>query len=506
MNIFNVMSILSICTSFAALGFSLLRKNPKKNVYFIIFSFALIFYLIGDFLAINSTHVNEFSVALKVIHVGSPFIAPYFLLITACLFDYSWIKPWKVVLLTSYAFTVLIVVFTNDFHHLFYKDIGLIMVDNFPKFILKRGTLYHLNQGAIFMCVFNIYRLFMKNVSNFQEDLQKRYYNYLICMSVVLISYIANLLEILPFDRNPIPIFLGFMVFITFNSLNKYNLLDLEIIASLEAVECMDDSMILFNQDWGYVYSNLSAKKLVPTLFETAVDTNIKNISGMPAKFNKETKNYSFDIVDKRGNIKYYKAEVSPIGNHKKTFLGWSVIIRNTTEVTTLLQNMQNLAHYDSLTKIYNRRYFLEKLNVMVNMPINRHSKLFIIMVDLDHFKKVNDTYGHLVGDDILKVTANALKENMTPSSIIGRYGGEEFIIATFELDIDEAYTLAENLRIVINNIIVPHDDGNIKISASLGVGYVMKKPTIRDVIALADRALYEAKDGGRNRTIVIEG
>ncbi len=171
-----------------------------------------------------------------------------------------------------------------------------------------------------------------------------------------------------------------------------------------------------------------------------------------------------------------------------------------------MLDTLKELAIKDSLTGIYNRRYINEKLPLdLINARLSDYS-ISIIMVDIDFFKKVNDTYGHLIGDCVLKGFANTLKRClMRENDWVARYGGEEFLICLPGAPLSFAAKLAENVRRKIES--TTNDCGDVKISvtASFGVASITPKcvTTMDELIENADKKLYEAKRNGRNRVEV---
>ena len=127
-------------------------------------------------------------------------------------------------------------------------------------------------------------------------------------------------------------------------------------------------------------------------------------------------------------------------------------------------------------------------------------------MFDIDHFKKVNDTYGHPAGDEVIRQTARLLRETMRTTDIAGRYGGEEFVIILADTAMDGAQIFAERLRSVIGDQTVRHDQHEIRYTISLGVAEMQERiESPKQWIECADRALYEAKHAGRNRVALYQ-
>jgi diguanylate cyclase (GGDEF)-like protein len=148
------------------------------------------------------------------------------------------------------------------------------------------------------------------------------------------------------------------------------------------------------------------------------------------------------------------------------------------------------IANYDKLTQIYNRNALSKELKELLE---NRGS---VIYFDIDHFKKINDTYGHEKGDFVLKELAKVVKENLRKNDIFGRWGGEEFLILLPNSSYEETLKVAEKLRKIIEN----HDFGGIKVTVSFGVTYVKKDDNEETLLQRVDEALYEAKNNGRNQ------
>ena len=169
-------------------------------------------------------------------------------------------------------------------------------------------------------------------------------------------------------------------------------------------------------------------------------------------------------------------------------------------------QEMARLSNTDVLTGIYNRRYFDEEFEKEWNRSKRNNSMLSIILFDIDHFKNVNDTFGHQAGDEYLKKTAETLNAVFKRDyDIVARYGGEEFIVLLAGIDADHARQMAENVRKMIESMIIDHRGK--KVGATISAGIICCIPnlnTIPDsIISCADQALYMAKQEGRNRVAV---
>lgn len=179
----------------------------------------------------------------------------------------------------------------------------------------------------------------------------------------------------------------------------------------------------------------------------------------------------------------------------------------NLEKTELLISQMNERIVKDELTGIYNRRYIDERLPVDINNNILKGQSISVIMADIDLFKNVNDNYGHIVGDKVLKDFAKLIKESIRKDiDWVGRYGGEEFLIVLNNTNTEDAYKISEKVRKLIEESDFFYDDLKIKITSSFGVYSIdNKKLDSEGLVSSADKNLYEAKRAGRNRTIKNE-
>ena len=156
-------------------------------------------------------------------------------------------------------------------------------------------------------------------------------------------------------------------------------------------------------------------------------------------------------------------------------------------------------AYRDPLTGVNNRAALDNALVQEINLAQRHDTPLSIIMLDVDNFKRVNDTYGHIAGDAVLKRIAESMIECARGSDVIYRYGGEEFIVLLRNTDEAGAKLVAERMRIAIETIIFRYDKFDIRVTASEGLATIHDKDTIDSLLSRCDKALYKAKQSGRN-------
>jgi diguanylate cyclase (GGDEF)-like protein len=171
-------------------------------------------------------------------------------------------------------------------------------------------------------------------------------------------------------------------------------------------------------------------------------------------------------------------------------------------------QRVYELSTRDGLTNLHNRRSFDERLQVELAFARRHGSLLGLLMLDLDHFKRLNDTHGHIAGDRALMEVARAIGAQVRGEDMVARYGGEEIVVLIRDVPREGVAALAERLRASVEALRVRHEGKELTVTVSIGAVAIrpVRTTTGEELIAAADRRLYEAKSQGRNRACVTEG
>lgn len=231
--------------------------------------------------------------------------------------------------------------------------------------------------------------------------------------------------------------------------------------------------------------------------FEFIRDRGIKSFVCMPISTTK--KKYGIMLIESSEFNRYDEQTQKLI-----TLIGHQ--LSSSIENLELYKKMKELATTDALTGIYNRLYFQEKFSKELKIAHENDYPLSFVIFDIDHFKKFNDNYSHLVGDKVLKTITAVVKNSIRRSDIIARYGGEEFVVIFPNMDIERARETCEMLRKRIQETPVRVRELSLSVTVSFGVAnYPLNAFTEENLIKAADRALYKAKDAGRNQVVVSD-
>ena len=180
------------------------------------------------------------------------------------------------------------------------------------------------------------------------------------------------------------------------------------------------------------------------------------------------------------------------------------------------LKRLTKLVYHDELTGILNRRGFSKEAeeqfkgislgDTLVERRTHNQIPYAVIFIDLDDFKKINDTYGHAIGDIALKTVSSVLAEQLRGGDVFGRWGGEEFVVGLLGASAELARHVAEKLRVAIERCVIKTEEGHsINLSASFGVKEHDNEKSVSEMLDSADDAMYEAKKNGKNRVVVYK-
>lgn len=187
--------------------------------------------------------------------------------------------------------------------------------------------------------------------------------------------------------------------------------------------------------------------------------------------------------------------------------IGVAFLSRQTNKDMLRIATLERDALVDPLTGLFNRRYLFSRLEEEIARAHRYGLALSILLIDIDHFKQINDNHGHQTGDTVLHEIGTLILAQSRPSDIVARYGGEEILLIATNTYVDAAFTLAERLRKAVGTAkILSARGASIQITASIGLTSLLLADDVGALISRADQALYEAKNGGRNRVCVSQG
>lgn len=288
-------------------------------------------------------------------------------------------------------------------------------------------------------------------------------------------------------------------------SKDELNLIQIEIQRASEEIEKNQQDIALQQANIEKNQEELEQRELVMDGLQQSISENQAILEIQLAQLN-EQKNI---ITVKESQIDTQRKLLIVATSAVAVFLVMSYVLmrlsrerkKSNEQLEELNSQLYEFATIDSLTGLYNRRHFLELAQKELLHQQRRGLHAVILMLDIDHFKEVNDTYGHAAGDEALAAVAGIFKDYFRDYDIVGRLGGEEYAMMLVDCDLDAATDIADRLRLKIEDIPVVYKEHSINLTASIGISKVIREDSkVDDVINRADKALYQAKENGRNR------
>ncbi len=392
--------------------------------------------------------------------------------------------------------------------NLFHLSPRIVTSGPFPFFTYDRGLVAWISVTYLTFCVTASTFIFSVMYLGSTPLFRRQVMLFILGSLIPWIAMIIYMFKAAPqgLDLNPFALSLSGVIFSL--ALFRYRLLDIVPLARDVIFENMGDGVLVADNRGRMIDFNPAAGRMIPEIDRNSIGSPLKEIMAPypelilhldddPAE--------SIDIRISRGEItKYYKCSVSLLTGANVGSAGRIIIFSDISRIRHLMDQLEEQAALDGLTGVYNRRHFTE-LAVREIYRFHRFGgALSMIMLDLDHFKNINDSFGHSAGDAVLKAASKTLEETIRKTDIIGRFGGEEFIILLPETGPDSAAELAEKLRDRLERLAVSFQDRTFNVTASFGVTGVVSpdKTSLEELFECADRALYEAKTFGRNRVV----
>ena len=504
---FNILIILLMAAFFWVLGmlvFSFTR-DKRETTCFAIFNGALLFYILGYIVELNATSISGAMVGLRIENLGIPLVAPFFCLTAISLFHPKLLRTWMIIASLAYGIFIFLVVFFNDNHHLYYSSLEMAHNGVFYFTKLGKGPIYILQQSIVMLLTVLVYYIMTMRFIHGSAKLRSRMLLFFISSVCGVLANISNVLQLVPLGIDPTPfsMVIGMMIFAL--NIRKNNLMEIIPAAFGMAVESMEDALIILDDEWCFVHCNEKAKQLFPDLNKFSGTEDIIKVKNWPAELVYTTEEKAvFSLIDPMTEqIILNQAKIENVYKRQGKKIGISIKIHDITDITNMVNRLEELAVTDSLTGIFNRRHFKDLIEKQLKLAECHDFKIGLLMFDLDHFKQVNDIYGHLAGDLVLCKVVAAVTKQLGPQDVVARYGGEEFIVLPNDCVDEKLVVLAERLRIAISKAYIEFNGKNIPITASFGAITILPGQTYEAAIAAMDKALYSAKNNGRNQVVL---
>ncbi len=486
---------------FAALAIR--HRKAVGGTSFLMLMLVMCVYSAGYGFEVASADLESAMFFSNVQYLGIPFI-PFFLYTLI----WKYLRHTNVIPLKITFILLIIPVFTfflhltTDRHNLFYINPQLSFYEGLSILHFEKGIWYFINNLYTFFLVF---MALVHCIVRFKKD--KKYRNNIALLIAVTIfpfgGYILYITGLAPEHIDITPLSLGlscpFLVIALFNM----SLFDIVPVAREHIFENMDNGLIVTDSTDRLVDYNKSILGIFPELKKCRVGIYIRDIdlTDDGRKINLyQILNSNMTFVEEQDGEKHYYSIRKNVISQTRQFLGGIIyIVADITEEKKLEAKLHAMATTDPLTGLKNRRNLLEIGEKEIKHSVRYKRDLSVLFFDIDHFKKINDSWGHSAGDRVLIEIAQICKKQIRESDTIGRYGGEEFVILLPEIPYNSAIRVAEKIRSSIADKPILFEQQEINVTASFGVAAFNGDETLYELFNRADQLLYKAKDEGRN-------
>ena len=400
--------------------------------------------------------------------------------------------------------TTILLIFTNPYHHLMRINIEVIDTGKEMSIHVIQTTLgmivVSLNYIIVTLAEIKLV-IFRKTIS---KHLKKQVLLVMIGMLLPLVfgvikgMWLDDMGIVIPISALFIPggLCLVFGIF-------RYELLSISPIARDKVFNTIDAGLIVFNPEGKIIDINYAVEEyfqgnVSKETIENLIINNYPRLYKAITNMSKDQMEVYYEVSNR---TVLFQIKVHVLETANKLKVGTVIILRDITREKEKTTELIKKAEYDGLTKVYNRAHFVESIDKIMKIDNIRDNEVFLLVLDLDYFKNINDTYGHSSGDYILKNVVIILAKHIREFDMIGRLGGEEFGVLLRKCNKDNAMNIANRINRSIENHEFNFHNNKMKITASIGV-VGNKEELDKDFDSMfikADKALYQAKEAGRN-------
>ncbi len=495
-----------ILTQFlSAYFFSKDRTGYRKTIFALALCVSV--YLFGYLMIIDNINLQELMFWNQVQYLVLPFIPALWLTVALLYTKTIYTLNRRItVLLFFVPVTTFVIRLTNPLHNLFYKHWGLKHAFEYLFFYMERGWWYYVNISYTILCLVLTIIVYYLEYQKKRADYSRP--QFMVFFFASLLPLIGVMLILFVFNKWSIDftaLIMPVSLLIISYGIIKYDFMDIKSLARETVFENSLDGMMILESDLRLIDYNKAAKAFFAALNISFDGYSIDHIlNGEPELLEiirSETTRELSIMID--GVKRYFEIGTMPLGNTHNTRMRMLKYIRDITEKKEAQEKLTVLATTDSLSGLYNRTEFMKLAKRELSWANAHNENLSLLMLDLDLFKIINDTFGHAAGDEVIRKMGNIIMTSFRKTDFAGRLGGEEFVVLLKNTSLLEAKRVAKKFQETVSKSKVIYESQEISFTISIGVatsyGDVINSSNIEDILKQADKALYKAKAKGRN-------
>lgn len=416
-------------------------------------------------------------------------------------------KVWlNVVLVFFFALSVVTfaLVQTNSFHHFYYETLS-INYDGLSYVSFKEGPWYYVHSLSLLISFIILGAHNVLEMIQTRNGYRHKAFNAIVALVLPLATGVFYILDLTPDSIEVLPFLFGPLGLLWLVGFIQYGVFDLMPMTYKKIFENISEGVIVLDDSNQVVSFNMAAFhifKYTDCLHKgNAFESILNEVTFV------EYEDYTgkvFKIQNKDKEL-YFQLKKNDLYNKNNKHAGKIIVLNDISKEIEANTLLKTLATKDALTGIHNRRHFFDLCQEKIELGKQQGKRISFVLMDIDYFKAVNDTYGHLIGDDVLKKVSEICYDTLRETDLIGRYGGEEFGILIYDAGIQVTHSIIERMRKAIqNHAFKVGETETIHLTVSFGI----YRPDLGEDIELlsiftkADKGLYKAKSDGRDRIV----
>lgn len=502
--LFAISGVLSILLAL----YSSFQKTRFSGMHlFVLMSIATAIYTFGSSMELASSSLEKIKFWISFEYLGLPFISPLNLLVVMHYVGRERFTTPRAALGVLFIPAVTcVLMLTNDLHGLVYQSMELRADAPWPLVDFVMGFWYVVNGSYTLGCglvgMWMLARHMRQTLNVYRKQTATMFLGLFIPIGTSLI-YIMNLT---PYHIDPVPATMSLTNLLYCWAILSAGMLTSTPVVRENILESMRDGVIVLDPAGRIADYNKAASLLFPFLAPERIGDVAAEV--FPRKqLRSEDADMRFLEAEERqiewldgDETRYYRTRSSPV-HHRRggAYAGRTLVILDVTENVLLHRKLERMATHDGMTQIFNRTHFVECSEQLLAESWRTLEPLTIALFDIDRFKLINDTYGHDVGDTVIRHVVHACKIYLGDNDVFGRYGGEEFALCMPGRSLDDAFNLLECVRRELDSGPVMTAAGPVSVTASFGLTEARIGLPLKTLTKMADDALYLAKQSGRN-------
>lgn len=485
--------------------FTMSKGKAKHTTELGLLCMATTVYIFGYLLELNTINLDKMKFWNLLQFLGMPFVPGFWLYLSWKFMEKenssAQVKGIAKILVFFIPITTVVMRMTNPLHGLYYKDMYLKQLESTPILYLEKGPWFFVQTAYIIMTLILSNLFFFLQYKRSKQSSKAKFRLLIMATTVPVIGLLMIIADFGGYGVDYTAMLLPFSVLLIFLALTKYDFLEIKFLARERIFEDSSTGMLLLNahkriMDYNQACVHFFEKNGIVMQHEK-LDSLLADRPDLYLKlWSKDINHY---VLQDHGVIRHFEFEKKVLMNNQHDY-GYLISIEDITQREMLQQQLKTLATTDPLTGLLNHGEFMRRLSIAMEEARDSKQGMVLVMLDLDHFKSINDEFGHVCGDQVLKEMARLMMSSFRKEDVLGRVGGEEFAALLQHCNLEEAYLKVDRFRQRVEENRIRYHQNEVQVTTSIGMSEFQGEISVGEWVEKADACLYQSKRNGRNQ------